>query len=267
MRSPSWRGRTAGHRLVVDARPFGRRLVVHQDVDVVHADDVGVALLDLHVAEQGDVGVLVAAEQVVVFFQRVFAALLPAAHHLDRGRLEDALHQGRQRTDARPQDDQADGPPKRGAGPEVARHQVEAAEEGPADEAAQRAAERAVAELAQRPGGHALADADRRPQAHPAEAAGEHGPEERQNGSGPKDLNQTEIDPFAQDHADGAAQRPQQHAVGRQPDEAEQRAVAASLDADDEIADGAADHGPAEEEVEPEGRRVRIGGGVGEDAE
>ena len=101
----------AGHRLVVDARPFGRRILVHQHITVAFTANDGMMLLDLHVAEQGDVGVFVAAEEIVDLFQRIFAAFLPAAHHLDRGGLEDALHQGRQRADAGAEDDEADRAP------------------------------------------------------------------------------------------------------------------------------------------------------------
>src|SRR4051794_14999718 len=66
----------AGDRLVVDARLFRRRGVVHEDEAVVALPpDEGVLLLDLHVAEEGNVGLLIAAEAGTGLEQRVLAAL------------------------------------------------------------------------------------------------------------------------------------------------------------------------------------------------
>ena len=145
--------------------------------------------------------------------------------------------------------------------------EIKAAEKGAADEAAERTAKRAVAEFAQRPGRHAFADADGRAKTHPAQAARHDGSRESGRRAGAEALDQRKVDPFAEGHAKGAAQCAQEDAIGRQADEAQQRAVAQRLDADDEIADGAADDGAAEQQIEPESRLRRVGGvGIGEDA-
>jgi hypothetical protein len=61
--------------------------------------------LDLHVAEQGNVGLLIAAQPVVGLQYGVLAPLLSAAHDLDERGLEDPLDQGRQGADAGPEDE------------------------------------------------------------------------------------------------------------------------------------------------------------------
>src|SRR5262249_51155669 len=63
---------TMGHRGAVDQGVLGGGPVVDQQVAVALPLDHRVLLLDLHVAEQGDVGVLVAAEQVVLLVEGVF---------------------------------------------------------------------------------------------------------------------------------------------------------------------------------------------------
>src|SRR5262249_57137247 len=91
--------------------------VVNQEEAIVLAPDEGMLLLDLHVTEQGDVGVFIAAQQGLRLVQRVLAAFLPAAQDLDRGRLEYGLYQGGQRTDTSAGDDQPEGTPDRQGGP------------------------------------------------------------------------------------------------------------------------------------------------------
>ena len=56
-----------------------------------------VFLFNLHVPKQGDVGMFIASQgHYYDLIEGIFAPLLPAAHHPDGGRLEDALHQGRE---------------------------------------------------------------------------------------------------------------------------------------------------------------------------
>src|SRR5438552_1167208 len=82
-----------GNRVAVYAGLLGGRFVVEQDEFVAVALNQGMPLLHAHVAEQGDVGALVATEQVIGLEQRIFASFLPTANDLERGRLENALTQ------------------------------------------------------------------------------------------------------------------------------------------------------------------------------
>ena len=88
------------------------------------------------------------------------------------------------------------------------------------------------------------------PRKHPAEAAGQHGERERSSPRVGRCPDEHVVDLIAQEHAERPADAAEDDAVGRQPGEADQRAVADGLDADDEVADGAADERAAQEGVE-----------------
>src|SRR5437763_11688683 len=66
------------HDHAVDAREVGRGIRVDQDKAIAPALDQGVLLLYPHVAEQGDVRMLVAAKAAAGLVQDVLAAFLPA---------------------------------------------------------------------------------------------------------------------------------------------------------------------------------------------
>src|SRR5262249_31378322 len=65
--------------------------VVQYKFVAVTADEC-MALLDFHVAEQGDVGGFVAAQLVICFVEWILTPLLPAAQDAHRRRLEHTLH-------------------------------------------------------------------------------------------------------------------------------------------------------------------------------
>src|SRR5437868_4714349 len=78
----------AGDRVAVHAGLLGGRFMVEQDEFSAVALNEGMPLFHAHVAEESDVGCLVATEQVVGLEQGVFAPLLPAANDFDRSGLE-----------------------------------------------------------------------------------------------------------------------------------------------------------------------------------
>src|SRR6266700_7520717 len=108
-------------------------------------------LFDPHVPEQGDVGMLGPAQKARRLFEWILPAFLPPAQHADAGRLKGGLHQSGKRANASAEDNQAHGAPEVvGAARSASRLGVEQLEQRPADEAADRPAQRAVAELAKR---------------------------------------------------------------------------------------------------------------------
>src|SRR5262249_13705329 len=132
-------------------------------------------------------------------------------------------------------------------------------EQAAADQPAQRAPDGAVAELAERAGGDPFAEADRQAQHHPAEAASERGHQEAASG---ELFQKDEIDVVAQPQAEGAAEGPDDHTVRRQTAEADQRLIAEGLDADDPVANAAADQAAADQPL-----AEVFGAGIAEDAE
>src|SRR5262249_31751130 len=72
-------GPYVGHRFVVDSCLLRRPLIVVEDEALAFALDHGMVFLDVHVAEQGDVGMLVPADEIVPVEQCVLPALLPTA--------------------------------------------------------------------------------------------------------------------------------------------------------------------------------------------
>src|SRR5438105_835375 len=74
-----------------------------------HALDIGVLLFHAHVAEESNVGVLVASQQTGRLLQRILTPLLPAADYPNASGLKYALDQCRQGADARAQDHQPGG--------------------------------------------------------------------------------------------------------------------------------------------------------------
>ena len=85
---------TLRHGLLVDPCLLGRRVIVDQQEPIVIAANERVAFFHFHIAEQRDVGVLLAAQRRYGFDYWIFASFLPAAHHLDRSRLKRRLNQG-----------------------------------------------------------------------------------------------------------------------------------------------------------------------------
>ena len=78
----------------------------------------------------------------------------------------------------------------------------EQAKEHPAHQAADGAAERAVAQFAERAGRNALGQADGQSEEHPTEAARQHFSHAAQRGSGQESLNQVIIHLLSQPHAE-----------------------------------------------------------------
>src|SRR5262249_23239988 len=67
------------HRHIVDPRMFRRSIVIAQNIEILTPTAKGVRVCSGDVPKQGNVRMLVAAEKVVGFFQRIFPAFLPPA--------------------------------------------------------------------------------------------------------------------------------------------------------------------------------------------
>src|SRR5262249_5334743 len=83
-------------RPIVDQRLVGGCAIVDEHVLLLGALDVAVLLLDLHIAEERDVGVLLAAQKAGRLLQRILAPFLPAAQDAYARRLKHRLNEGRQ---------------------------------------------------------------------------------------------------------------------------------------------------------------------------
>src|SRR5579885_2128768 len=67
------------HGPIIDARPVRGSVDVAQQKALPHSLNNRVLLLDLHIAEQGNVGMFIPAQQILYFIQRIFSSFLPAA--------------------------------------------------------------------------------------------------------------------------------------------------------------------------------------------
>src|SRR5207247_2752133 len=106
-------------------------------------------------------------------------------------------------------------------------------------------------ELAGRAGRDAFPDAHGQAEHHPAQPAREHHADEAEEPAATAaDLaDEQVVDAIAQPHAHGTTGCSQNDAVRGQPAEADERAIADRLDADDQVADQPADKRAAEKEL------------------
>src|SRR5262249_27736465 len=112
-----------------------------------------------------------------------------------------------------------------------------------------RSADGSVAELGKRSGGDTFAQADGNAQEHPADTAREHLANSAQRGGAQKHVYEIIIHLLPEQDAAGAAESAQYHAERAGTAEADERLVAKRFDADDEIANEAADECAAQQEL------------------